>query len=484
MWKSVIGRSPCKILTETENRPKMESFSEALQSEILSGSQNLKTWIKHIRARGGLEVLFELETWLKGLSSFMNLRHLPLSDRERAQRISRNFAPEIQVVRCAIQICENCAAEIIKMGSAEEFEFESFIASQMRKESLSRHPATWGIDEPSPVESIAKLLDGLNDLRVLADNRSENERLNFQVYLSLQRSYRRVLRDCCFLSMLMGQKFRLEYDLIENPALAAALRSIPEKGLRRKAARALLHFYRCLKYLNLVSRELNRDRPLRQNLIIFALIHEEMGNIADYMKSCFLKTGDCGAELSSAAELIVCSLAMEAQHILGRDLVFVSRDPDASSVFSRVESSHGLLRNCFENCIIALVQALDGNISARAIFPQRANGFQIAERLRRDLWDLRQHLKHLLETQEALDSSKIIERLALLRDTSMSDLKHGDCVELERFADALMTSSSPFEVRNNLKKFVSYLEALAQEVSKRSILRGDANSELTKSMQF
>lgn len=455
-----------------------ESFLEALQAEILSSNQNLNLWVQHMSTRGGVEILFELETWLKGLSSFLDVRHLPLSERERARLIGRNFSPELQVVRRAIQICETCASEIIKLGSTDEVEFESFMASQMRKERFSRHPATWGIDEPSPTESILKLMAGLSDLRVLTETRSEDAKQNFQVYLSLQRSYRRILRDCRYLGMLLGQKFRLEYDLMDNPMLSSALRSIPEKVLRRKVARVLLHFYRCLKYLSLVSRELNRDRPLRQYLVIFSLIHEQMGDIEDYMKASFIKTGDAGFELRNAAELIVCSLAMEARHILERELVFVSRDPDASSVFSKIESSHGLLRNCFENCIIALVQALDGSLCERDLFPQRAYGFQIAYRLRQDLWELRQHLKHLLERQEAPDSSKIIERLALLRDTSMSDLMHGDCIEFERFSDALVTSNSPLEVRNHLRKFVSYLEALVQEVSKRSTLSEASSQEL------
>jgi hypothetical protein len=57
---------------------------------------------------------------------------------------------------------------------------------------------------------------------------------------------------------------------------------------------------------------------------------------------------------------------------------------------------------------------------------------------------------------------------------------HSDCIEFERFSDALITSSSPLEVRNHLKKLVSYLEALVQEISKRSILRQASNPDFSK----
>jgi hypothetical protein len=446
-------------------------FLEALQAEILSGKENLDLWIKRIRAQEGLEVLFELETWLKGLNSFLDVRHLPLTERERMQRINRNFAPEIRIVRRAIQICENHASEIIRLGCLGETDFESYISSQMRSERFSKHPEVLGLDESSPKDSLQKLLDGLGNLKVWTEAHPEVERQNFRAYLSLQKSYRRILTNCRYLNILLGQKFRVEYDRIDNPVLSEMLGSIPDKLLRGKVARALLHLFRCLKYLGLVEHDLRHDRPLRHHLVIFSLIHEEMGNIAEYIKTSFLKGDESDSELSSACELIACSLSMEAGHILERELILVSRDPDASSIFCKIESSHGLLRNCFENCIIALVQACAKKLNARDVFPKRAEGFQIAHRLRQDLWELRQYLKHLLEKQEAPDSSKIIERLSALRDSSMNDLMHGDWVEFERFSDALITSGSTLEIRNQVKKFIGYLEALAQEVSKRSVLQ-------------
>ena len=36
------------------------------------------------------------------------------------QRINRNFSPEIQIARRALQICENCASEIIRLAGRHE----------------------------------------------------------------------------------------------------------------------------------------------------------------------------------------------------------------------------------------------------------------------------------------------------------------------------------------------------------------------------
>jgi hypothetical protein len=46
-----------------------------------------------------------------------------------------------------------------------------------------------------------------------------------------------------------------------------------------------------------------------------------------------------------------------------------------------------------------------------------------------------------------------------------------DWVEFEAFSDALAVSINLMEIRTHIRKFVSYLESLIQEVSKRSVFR-------------
>jgi hypothetical protein len=46
-----------------------------------------------------------------------------------------------------------------------------------------------------------------------------------------------------------------------------------------------------------------------------------------------------------------------------------------------------------------------------------------------------------------------------------------DWGEFERFSDSLVTAANEVEVRMLLRKFISFLEVLMQEVSKRSVLQ-------------
>jgi hypothetical protein len=271
--------------------------------------------------------------------------------------------------------------------------------------------------------------------------------------------------------MLMSQRFRLQYDFIDNKALTATLRRIPEDMVRRNVALVFLYLFRFLKYLKLVLADLNHDRPLKQHLVIFALLHEEMTSLSDFLRMRLLRNREVGNALQNAAELIGYSMKMESQRVQTRELITVSREPDPGIVYSRIENSHGLLRNCCESCILTLIQSIDKKFDCAGLFPSRTEQLVTAEKLRKDLWDLRRWLMDVLGNKEELDSNRIIERISAFKDASLRSLMYRDWAEFEAFSDALAISINFMEIRTHIRKFVSYLETLVQEVSKRSVFR-------------
>jgi hypothetical protein len=444
------------------------SFLDALRSEITAGSENLSAWIKHVQAHGGIDSLFGLESWLKGIRSFFNIEHLPLLEAERAELLNRSFAYEIAIVRQAVQICESCAGAVLMTGRADKFEFEELIETQMRKDRILDFHISRIVEQLTPSDSVSQLLESLNDLRVTIDALKSPPYLDYQLFLSLGRSFQRDLKNCRYIDMLLSQRFRLQYDLIDNKSLTGMLRSISEESLRRNVALALLYLFRFLRYLRLISADINRDRPLRQHLVIFSLLHEEMENLAGFLKARFLKGKSVAGELRSAAELIAYSLKTESQRVFARELVFVSREVEPSHIHTRIETSHGLLRNCYQSCILTLVQAVDRDFDAASLFANRSENMAAAERTRQELWNLRQWLSDILRNREELDSDGIIERITFFRDSSMGSLMYRDWAKFEDFLDTLATSGNLIEIRTRMRQFVGYLEALIQEVSKRS----------------
>lgn len=459
---------------ETKARVGQDSFLDALRSELVSGTGILSSWITHLQAQEGIEVLFEFETWLRGLCAFFDCRHLPLSETERSGLVTRNFAHEIRIARLALQECEHCALQLCSMGQEAPAEGEALAETQIYKTGTLDSQIGKLLDQSTPVESMACMLQGINDLKVLIDALGDPSRQDFQVFLGIGRTLQRDLRDSRYIDMLLGQRFRLQYDRVDNTILSAVLRSIPEERLRRNVALALLYLYRFLRYLKPISTALRDDRPLRVFLVVFSLLHEQADLLCDFLKSRFLKERRGNPRVRNAADLIVHSLRMETQRTFERELTLLSAARDASAIYTKIENGHGLLHNCYQSCVVTLVQAFDENVDGKALFPSMLEGLHQGQKLRKDLWDLRRDLKTELEREARLDLSQVLDRIAQFRESSLRYLMYQDWGEFERLSEALITASNEMEVRMLLRKFLGFLEVLTQEVSKRSVLRDQA----------
>jgi hypothetical protein len=448
-----------------------DSLPDALQSELLAAGDRLGNWIRQVHGRGASDVLFCLETWLRGIESFFDLQHLPLSEAEKAELTTRSFAPEIKILRRAIQISEGYGCALIRPEVAGAFKIEEFIRKEIRRERLENLDEGHLVDQVTPADSIAQLVDSLNDLRVTIDALDMQSGLGCGLFMSLGRIYRREIENCRYVELLLKQGSRLQSSVIENQSLAKPLRSISDDAVRRDIVQILADLFQFLKYLKLVRYDLAGDYPLKHNLVIFSLLHQEMMGLSEFIRSRFLRRRDVNPALCTSAELVSYSIKEESQRVLNRELPFVAGETEPSRVYTRIENSDGLLRNCCESCVLTLLQAIDRSFDAASLFPTRAERLLSSEKLRKDLWELRQWLMEMLESADPPDSNTIVERFILFKDASQPSLMHRDWENFEALLDAVTTSSNPLENRMHIRKFAGYLEVLIQEVSKRSVFQ-------------
>src|SRR5262249_43369501 len=148
-----------------------------------------------------------------------------------------------------------------------------------------------------------------------------------------------------------------------------------------------------------------------------------------HLRTSFLRGREAGHNLGNAADLIAYSLRVESQRALERELRGAITAAEPSVIYASVDSAHGLLRTCFQNCIVTLLQAFDRAFDARLVFPTLVESFHEAQQLRSDLWSLRRYFKDVLERREELQADRIAERLALFRQSSLRILMFRDWEE-------------------------------------------------------
>ncbi len=466
MWTKVKGLTG--MVKKAKPRTRVDSFLEILRSEITAGSAGFAAWIKHLESAGGIEPLFELEAWLRGLRSYFDLQHLPLRDSERSALAERDFRQELKIAGHALQRCERLTLEVVKLGEPENLRFETFIERKSRRGGVPGCNVDPILEQPTPRDSLTGLQESLSDIRLLVRALGDAGMIDYQIYRSLGRRYTRELRNCRFVDMLLSQRVRKQYDQMENPFLRGILDGVSDYRLRRIAVLVFVYLHRMLRYLALVGRELEQDHPLRETLVLFALLHEEMAHLADFLKARFLRGRDTGRPLRESVELVVYSLQVEGRRTQEQELASVASGNDAALVYARVQNGHGLLRNCLQSCVVTLAQALNKQVEARSLYPSMMDSANRAQLLRQDLWELRAFLKEILEGRQEPALDRIVRRMALFHEKSLPMLMYRDWSEFESFSDAIVVAASSMESRTLLRKFISYIETLVQEVSKRS----------------
>ena len=451
----------------------LNTFIDAMQSEIVAGSENLAAWIRHLQTQGGIDDLFGLETWLKGIRSFLNPDHLPLAESEKEEVLGRSFSSEIKIVRDALQMCEIHAYAVLSVGHAEIFESDKIIEKQLTKERIQDVHINRFLEQLNPMDSMSYLMDVLNDLRIACDAYQHMPNPGYQVFLSLGRNYRRELKNCRYIHMLLNQKFRLQYDVIENKSLSEALRSVEDEATRQNLALALLSLFRFLKYLKIVFLEMQHDRSLRHQLVLFSLLHEEMDTVSGFLKARLIKGKKSSQELRAAAELVAYTLKNESSRVLSKELVFLSRETEPANIYARIEDGCNLLLNCCQGSILNLMSAVGEKFDADSVFPKKADQLLANERIRQGLWNLRQWLAHILDNDSATpDTTGILERLTAFKEKHFQSLAYSDWAEFEGLLGKLAVSDNNKEIRGQMRKLVTFLESLIQEVTKRGSLQG------------
>jgi hypothetical protein len=450
---------------------KQDTVIDTLNSELVSGSELLSSWMSHLQKTGGIDTLFEFEVWLRGLCAFVDHNHIPLGEADRTSLVTRDFSPELHVFQLGLLECERHAVQLCALGQDEQVESDARVEMQVCQAAGLEMQIGRMVEQTTPMESLAEWLGILSDLKVIVRGLHDTARRDFEIYLGLGRTLQRGVRNCRYIDMLLSQRFRLQYDRMDHPALGAVLRAISEEHLRRNVSLALLYLYRFLRYLKPVSAGLKMDQPLRRFLLIFALLHEQVEVLCDFLKARFLKDRQEQTALRDAVEIMVQSLRMEMQRGFERELVSLARERDASTIYAKVENCHGLLRNCYQNCVITLVHAFDPSVEGNAIFPSMAEGVPQEQMLRLDLWRLRQDLRNEMEASSGPDLTRVLDRVGQFSETSLRYLMYQDWGEFEILSESLITAANERDVRVKLLKFIGYLDKLMQDVSKRSAFK-------------
>lgn len=401
----------------------------------------------------------ELAVWLRALQCFFDIADHPLADAERASIPDRSFKCETAVVRDVFVRCLHLLGTVARGTDAVESDEET--STNTAREAA---PAFAGVKT-----SLGDLSDVLRDACGLAESLLESKSVAFAAWSGLGGVVERELRrsDAAALIVTAGE------DGDANPlqeTLQARARALSSDELSDDVAAIFAGFTRLLALLDFIGRSLAQDGQLKRLLPVFTLIQADTRALLDFIEERALKVADVERGAREILDGTAYAVRMELRKAFEHELVGFCSTRQPPQLFARVENAAGLLRDCYQQSIVALAQSFDPALDGSRLFQSFETKLEQSLVLRRELWRLIRLVRRPALGAEPPTQASVVEHLNVFREQSQRYLMYKDWEPLERFQEEIESARATAQLEQTLHRFEAFLETLFGQVNMRVVL--------------
>lgn len=408
--------------------------------------------------------LRELGLWLLALHSFLNLHNHPLDETGRAELLNHDFSPELRVAQQTLRRCLRLLLTLQPAASSAAHESHSaFIAD-------AGGPDLPELAEPEAQgDRLVALVEMLGDAQGLCEALLGAPRISLHGWGSFGRTCMRELAQLGAARRLMLDA-RAQTVLEQQPELFTLTERLTPDSLGADMQAIFARIALMLDELRFVGELLRSDAPLKQTLPLFTLVYEEARTLIELIERRALHATDLDAAARAELDSASYAIGMELCKVFAHELVGVAALRDPTLIYARIENAHGLLRDCLQQLIVALVQAFDPAFDGTRLFQTFSTRLEQSLVLRRDLWSLLEHVRRAEQEAEQQPLAPVLKHLEQFQKGSMLHLMFKDWEAFERFVLELKEAKDPNELRDGLHRFNTFLEALFSQINMRAVL--------------
>jgi hypothetical protein len=410
--------------------------------------------------------IHELWLQLEALRSFFEVRNHPIAENDVVDDLGRDWSAEAAIATGAALRGVNLAIACIDYSGGD--------ATRDRVGLEEVDFAAWNFNESSSDSrrdpETAVVCDVIDELCMLCAQLSaanSSDHLDVYWFSSFKRTADR-------LAALVSTR------------LYTAPKSGDESGLRQLRAlcrggvigereicevRNVMESLReIISIIQRVESALLRDRPLKETLSIFTLVNDRTNHVLQEVQALANRAEGESEDLFNVLDGLKFALSMELKKVFSFELVGLSTLKQASSIYAKVENSHGLLRDAFQQSLVALAQLLDPSAEGASIFDSFQNRLKQSVELRQDLWILLTAIRKAEKERDMYPIARLRERLTDFKRGSLRYLMFKDWEACERFIEEVDAARGAVELAPVLNRFSAYLETLHGQVSMRAVL--------------
>jgi hypothetical protein len=438
------------------------------RSEFLRGQ--MREWLEQVGAAGKTRDLFELEMWLRSFERFFRIKNQPLSEKETRQLALRNWSEELRLVDNALLRAVHLCSSILSEEQVNQTRFDKYVEGYLKKDDVVDPYVEKLLRQASPESGLTLLRESFEDLHLVLVDLVKLARIPYATFTAVGKILYREVRRSHLLALLIDKKFKPIHDRIANHAIAAVIRRIETPTERKQAAKVFLELFRLLHYLDYADPS-RADEELKNTILVFALITSETRLLLSYLERRVLRSLDPAGPLYELYDSFVYCVPLELKKVINTELLDISVARQSDNVRARVENSHGILKDCFQQSVVQLAQVFDPSVAGRDIFPDFTAKLEQSVQLRDSLGKLIKAVREFQARKEDAASVRLKEAISRFYDNHMKLLMYRDWSGFELFFIEILKCTSLPALLLISHRFETFLTTLYREVQKRSILQ-------------
>lgn len=394
--------------------------------------------------------------WLRALRSFFNAANHPLTEAERAGLGERSFKCETGVVRDALVRCLHLLSHLAR-GEAP--------AAQ----EASSHAAAGALGLVNAKESLSDLVEVFKDVSRLSDALLESSAVGFVAWSSLGSVLERELRRSEAGALILAAGHAAGAAELREQLVSLAQGLTPE-DLGEDLLEIFHAFSRLLALLRFVEVSLKGDAQLKRLLPVFTLVNEETRALLDFIEGRALRVEGVEQGASEILDGTAYAVRMELRKAFEHELTGLCSVRQPPQLFAKVENATGLLRDCYQQSVVALAQSFEPGLDGGTLFSSFTTKLEQSLELRRELWKLVMFVARASADGHAPPATQVLEAVGAFGEGAQRHLMYKDWEAIERFAEELDSARDAGELSRTLHRFEAYLETLFGQVNMRAVL--------------
>jgi hypothetical protein len=417
----------------------------------------------------------ELAVWLRALQSFFNQANYPFAVAERAEISSRNFICETHIVRDALLRCLQLLGSVERGEPPRVSPDAGDEADAARSSSFARDNLPGLADVK---DSLGELSETLKDVCKLGEALLESSSVGYGGWSGLGRVLERELRRSEVASIITTPVSAGGPPISQDSLVALARRIAPEE-LGEDISEVFDAFARLLGLLRFIEISLAGDAQLKRMLPLFTLIYEETRVLLDFIEGRALRIEGLERGTLELLDGTAYAIRMELRKAFEYELGGFCSLRQPPQLFAKVESACGLLRDCYQQSVVALAQCFDPAMDGGQLFPSFQTKLAQSLMLRRDLWALINLVRRASAEGDSFELSLLLEHFSAFSEGSQRFLMYKDWEPFEHFVEEIESARAPGEPSQALHRFEAFLETLFGQINMRAVLAEypfDANS--------